>query len=249
MELSRQRPSTPCSPSAGRTERREIATFAMGCFWKPQAAFDKVPGVLKTSVGYTGGTSPDPTYKTVKGGDGHSEALRIEFDPTKVTYGELLQVFHRDNKGDSVCRRAQYRSAIWVHSPEQRALAEEASRAAGKSDCLHILEAVSWTDAEERHQKYDEKREAQASTVVKSGAIASSRKASPLLAEAKVAQQLTESLKVQPEEEQQQPQQQQVSVEAKPPTPWSQATLWFASARAARRKCKASLPPTDLSSI
>lgn len=114
--------------------------------------------MLKTSVGYTGGSTSNPTYKTVKGGDGHTEAIRIEYDPSKVTYDELLDMFYKDSSAESTGCKVQYKSAIWVHSQEQRAAAEERARLEGKNGRLDILDAQPWTDAEEYHQKYYSKK-------------------------------------------------------------------------------------------
>lgn len=113
--------------------------------------------MLKTTVGYTGGSTPKPTYKTVKSGDGHTEAIQVEYDSSKVSYDDLLTVFFRDSTGES-SGRAQYKAAIWVQSEAQMELAEERARKKGKEGRLDILVAQEWTDAEEYHQKYYEKK-------------------------------------------------------------------------------------------
>ena len=112
-------------------QKTEVATFAGGCFWCVEADFDKVDGVISTTSGYIGGQLDNPTYKQVSaGGTGHAEAVEIVFDPAKVSYEKLLDVFWRNidpvakdrqfcDEGDS------YRSAIFVHDDEQRRLAEE----------------------------------------------------------------------------------------------------------------------------
>ncbi|MEO0799219.1 MAG: peptide-methionine (S)-S-oxide reductase MsrA [Pseudomonadota bacterium] len=146
-----------------------IATFASGCFWCTEADFDKIPGVLKTVSGFTGGTTENPTYKqVVRGGTGHTEALEITYDPTKVTYKELLAHFWKnvdpfDLTGQFCDRGDSYRPAIFAHSAEQKALAE-ASRAelnaSGKFKKkieLPILDAGAFTAAAEYHQNFYKK--------------------------------------------------------------------------------------------
>mmetsp|Transcript_74858 Transcript_74858/g.195133 ORF Transcript_74858/g.195133 Transcript_74858/m.195133 type:complete len:115 (+) Transcript_74858:184-528(+) len=104
-------------------------------------------------VGYTGGESVDPTYKSVCSGDGHTEALKVEFDPSKVDYADLLEVFYRNCRAES-SGKPQYKSAIWVHSEEQREKAKAAAEARGKLDKLDIEDPKPWYDAEDYHQKY-----------------------------------------------------------------------------------------------
>jgi len=117
--------------------------------------FDSVPGVTRTVVGYTGGETSYPSYATVCTGDGHTEALRVEWDPSKTTYSAMLNVFRKNYTGG--CRSTQYRSAIWFHSPQQKLLAEglkrdlESSRECGQLD---IESAQPWWNAEFYHQKY-----------------------------------------------------------------------------------------------
>src|SRR5215831_9427312 len=111
------------------------ATFAGGCFWCVEADFDKVPGVISTTSGYTGGRSANPTYEEVsRGGTGHAEAVEIVYDPAKVSYEKLLDVFWHNIdplvKDRQFCDHgSQYRTAIFYHGDEQRKLAE-ASKAA-----------------------------------------------------------------------------------------------------------------------
>ena len=112
-------------------QKTAVATFAGGCFWCIEADFDKVDGVISTTSGYIGGKVDNPTYKQVSaGGTGHAEAVEIVFDPQKVSYEKLLDVFWRNI--DPVAKDRQfcdsgdsYRSAIFVHDDEQRRLAEE----------------------------------------------------------------------------------------------------------------------------
>eukprot|EP00929_Paragymnodinium_shiwhaense_P029100 TRINITY_DN16760_c0_g2_i2.p1 TRINITY_DN16760_c0_g2~~TRINITY_DN16760_c0_g2_i2.p1 ORF type:complete len:141 (-),score=39.10 TRINITY_DN16760_c0_g2_i2:372-794(-) len=130
----------------------------------PQWAIDKqtkkFPGVVKTSVGYTGGSNPDPTYQSVCDGDGHTEALRIEYDENLTTYEDLLGFYWKQYHGS--VPGPQYKSAIWVHDAEQRVAAEKSIEDAAdilkkkriRKAYVDILDASQWHDAEEYHQKY-----------------------------------------------------------------------------------------------
>jgi len=145
------------------------ATFAGGCFWCMQPPFEKLPGVLSTTVGYTGGHTKNPSYEEVSaGGTGHAESVQIVYDPRKITYEQLLDVFWHNI--DPLTRDAQfcdhghqYRSAIFVHDDAQRRLAEESKRRLEESkrfDRPIVTEIVAATDfypAEEYHQRYHEK--------------------------------------------------------------------------------------------
>jgi peptide-methionine (S)-S-oxide reductase len=112
-----------------------LATFAGGCFWCVEADFDKVPGVISTTSGYTGGKVDNPNYNQVSaGGTGHAEAVEIAFDPSKVGYQKLLDVFWRNHdplaKDRQFCDSGdQYRPAIFYHDEEQRKLAEASKKA------------------------------------------------------------------------------------------------------------------------
>jgi peptide-methionine (S)-S-oxide reductase len=148
----------------------EKATFAAGCFWGVEEAFRRVPGVTTTAVGYTGGTLDNPTYQDVcTDRTGHAEAVEVEYDPSRVSYDQLLDVFWschnpttRNRQGPDV--GTQYRSAIFYHTPAQKAAAE-ASRdrlqASGRYPnpvVTEITPAPRFYRAEEYHQRYLEKR-------------------------------------------------------------------------------------------
>lgn len=146
------------------------ATFAAGCFWSPEETFRQVTGVTATRVGYTGGTTDHPTYQDVcTGTTGHAEAVDIDFDPERISYEELLDVFWsihdpttKDRQGPDV--GSQYRSAIFVHGPEQRAAAEAALKARqdmrtdGRTIVTQIADAPTFWPAEDYHQRFLEKR-------------------------------------------------------------------------------------------
>ncbi len=147
----------------------EKATFAAGCFWKPELEFRKLRGVIEAQVGYTGGHTENPTYAEVCEGDtGHAEAVEILFDPVLITYEQLLDVFWhmhnpttKDRQGPDV--GSQYRSAIFTHNPEQAEIAERAKEAidrSGRYKKLVVTEIVpdsTFYRAEEYHQRYHEK--------------------------------------------------------------------------------------------
>jgi peptide-methionine (S)-S-oxide reductase len=146
------------------------ATFAAGCFWGVEATFRQIPGVISTRVGYIGGKTENPTYKEVcTDRTGHAEAVEVEFDPTKVAYNDLLQVFWENHDPTQVNRQGpdwgtQYRTAIFYHSPEQQAQAEaskqelEKSHRYAKPIATQIVPAVTFYPAEDYHQQYLEKR-------------------------------------------------------------------------------------------
>lgn len=147
----------------------ETATFAAGCFWCVESDFDKVDGVVETISGYTGGHTENPTYEEVgNGGTGHTEALRITFDPAKVSYAKLLDHYWHhvdflDGNGQFCDRGDQYRPAIFSHGPEQRRLAEASKAVLAKSAdfgrpiAVEIVEAGVFTPAEDYHQDYYKK--------------------------------------------------------------------------------------------
>jgi peptide-methionine (S)-S-oxide reductase len=145
-----------------------IADFGLGCFWGAEKAFWKVPGVYATAVGYQGGATPNPTYREVcTGRTGHAEVVRVVYDPTRVSYEDLLRVFWESHDPTQGMRQGndvgtQYRSAIYVHSEEQRRAAErtralyaEALRARRFGDVTtEIREAPPFYYAEDYHQQY-----------------------------------------------------------------------------------------------
>ena len=148
----------------------ELATFGAGCFWGVEAAFRRVPGVLDTAVGYSGGQTVNPTYKDVcTDRTGHAEVVQVTFDPAQVSFEKLLDVFWQEHDPTQVNRQGpdfgkQYRSAIFFHSPEQEAIAKKskaALEASGKFRrpiATEITPASTFYRAEEYHQRYLEKR-------------------------------------------------------------------------------------------
>jgi peptide-methionine (S)-S-oxide reductase len=146
------------------------ATFAAGCFWGVEDAFRQVKGVTSATVGYTGGTTKNPSYKDVcTGKTGHAEAVEVEFNPNEVSYNELLAVFFQSHDPTQLNRQGpdygtQYRSAIFFHDAEQEAAALEAKAALEKAGVFkrpivtQIVPAAEFFRAEEYHQKYFEKQ-------------------------------------------------------------------------------------------
>lgn len=149
---------------------RATATFAAGCFWGVEATFRAIPGVVGTRVGYTGGTTVEPTYEDVcTDRTGHAEAVEVTYDPVRVSYDDLLGVFFDNHDPTTMNRQgpdegSQYRSAIFYHSPEQQAAAERvvaertAARVYPRPIVTQIVPAVAFHPAEEYHQRYLEKR-------------------------------------------------------------------------------------------
>lgn len=146
------------------------ATFGAGCFWGVEAAFRQVQGVVSTSVGYTGGSLKNPTYEDVcSGRTGHAEAVEVIYDPAKISYAQLLQVFWENHDPTTLNRQGpdvgtQYRSAIFYHSPEQQAAAlaaKEKLQTSGRYKRPIVTEIVAASPyylAEDYHQQYLEKR-------------------------------------------------------------------------------------------
>jgi peptide-methionine (S)-S-oxide reductase len=146
----------------------EKATFAAGCFWGVEAAFRQIPGVRRTTVGYTGGTVPNASYEEVcTGTTGHAEAVQVEFEPAEVSYEQLLDTFWQSHDPTQRNRQGwdigtQYRSAIFFQNPEQEAAAlasrDERQRHTHKEIVTEITPASEFYDAEDYHQRYLEKR-------------------------------------------------------------------------------------------
>ncbi len=150
--------------------KTEKATFAAGCFWGVEAKFRQVEGVTATAVGYSGGASENPTYKDVcSGRTGHAEVLETVYDPERVSYEKLLEVFWDSHDPTTLNRQGpdtgeQYRSAIFFHDPTQEAAARASRDALAKSGrfsdpiVTEITPASTFYKAEDYHQQYLEKR-------------------------------------------------------------------------------------------
>ena len=146
----------------------QIATFAMGCFWGAEKLFWQTPGVVSTSSGYAGGHTPNPTYEEVcSGKTGHAEAIQVVFDPSRISYEELLKLFWENHDPTQGMRQGndrgtQYRSAIFAHTDAQRAAAEasqemyqrELARAGFGEITTEITDAPAYYFAEDYHQQY-----------------------------------------------------------------------------------------------
>ncbi len=150
-----------------KSDRRlETATLAGGCFWCVEAVFDDLRGVESVESGYTGGDVPRPTYQQVcTGATGHAEAIRIEFDPSVVSYRELLEVFFTVHDPTTLNRQGadvgtQYRSAIFYHTPEQKEIAERvisdlnAEKVWDEPIVTEVVPAGEFYPAEDYHQEY-----------------------------------------------------------------------------------------------
>jgi peptide-methionine (S)-S-oxide reductase len=167
--IDRSAPQALQAPQAPQSSN--IATFAAGCFWCTEADFDKVPGVISTTSGYIGGRVLNPTYEQVSAGTtGHAEAVQIVFDPSKVTYEQLLEHYWQNVDPFTANRQfcdvgSQYRPEIFVHNAEQRAAAETSKARTQKRFREPIVVAISnagpFYRAEEYHQDYYKKNSAQ----------------------------------------------------------------------------------------
>ncbi len=146
----------------------ETATLAAGCFWCIEAVFDGLAGVENVESGYIGGSDPNPTYKSVCGGrTGHAEAIRVVFDPTVLSFDEMLDIFFEIHDPTQLNRQGndvgtQYRSAIFPHSPEQEMAARRAiARAQAEHPSRPIVTTIeplaTWHVAEDYHQEYFER--------------------------------------------------------------------------------------------
>lgn len=148
----------------------EKATFGAGCFWGVEAEFRQVKGVVSTAVGYEGGTSVNPTYRDVcSHGTGHAEVVQVEYDPSRISYEDLLKVFWENHDPTTLNRQgpdvgSQYRSAIFYHTPEQQAAALaskeklEGVKRFRRPIVTQIVPAATFYKAEDYHQQYLEKR-------------------------------------------------------------------------------------------
>jgi len=153
------------SPAPGLAK----AAFAGGCFWCMQPPFEKLPGVVSVVAGYTGGSVEHPTYEEVSsGGTGHAESVEVTYDPKKISYQRLLDVFWHNidplTENAQFCDHGeQYRTAIFVHDEEQRRLAEESKQAIeaahrfGQPIVTQIVQAGPFWPAEDYHQDYAKK--------------------------------------------------------------------------------------------
>ena len=161
-----ENPSIP-SPSNASSSATQRAVFAGGCFWCIQPFFDQTPGVIKATVGYTGGHVAHPTYEQVSSHKtGHREAIEVIYDPAKVSYEQLLEVYWQtidplDAGGQFYDRGEQYTTAIYFTSPGQKTAAEkskaEKAKMLGQPVATLILPAVEFYPAEEYHQSYYKK--------------------------------------------------------------------------------------------
>ena len=159
--------------AAANTEGTETATFANGCFWCTEAIFEELDGVISATSGYTDGTVPNPTYKEVCTGEtGHAEALEIVYDPKKISFDELLEVFWETHDPTTLNRQGadegtQYRSGIYYHNAEQKAKAERYKAELDKSGAFNnpivteIKPYSKFYPAEDYHQQYFENNENQ----------------------------------------------------------------------------------------
>jgi peptide-methionine (S)-S-oxide reductase len=163
----------PAKTTAG-TKMTATATFAGGCFWCMQHPFDELNGVVSTTAGYTGGHSRNPTYEEVSaGGTGHAESVRVVYDPARVSYAKLLDVFWHNIDPLAANRQFcdggnQYRSAIFYGDESERRLAEESKRALEKAHgwriVTEIVPAGEFYPAEEYHQSFYKKNPARYKT-------------------------------------------------------------------------------------
>jgi len=150
--------------------KKQIATFAAGCFWGVESKLRSLPGVIDTVVGYTGGVVENPTYRMVcTNSTGHAEAVQVEFDPEKISYQSLVEAFFNIHNPTTLNRQgfdigSQYRSAIFYHDKEQRQIAQDVKHAFDKSGKFRnpivseILPAEEFYKAEDYHQRYYEKQ-------------------------------------------------------------------------------------------
>ena len=145
----------------------EKATFGAGCFWKPEHVFRQVDGVVSTSVGYMGGDTNNPSYEQVcTGRTGHVEVVQVEYDPARISYDELLDIFWQSHDPSQHNRQgpdvgSQYRSAVFTHDAAQQQVAEASRKkveSAGKV-ATEVTPAADYWPAEDYHQQYVEKNQ------------------------------------------------------------------------------------------
>jgi len=158
------------STERGGDSEAALATFGAGCFWGVEAAYRQIPGVISTTVGYLGGTMENPTYRDVcSGRTGHAEVVQVAYDPSRVTYDDLLTVFWENHNPTTLNRQGpdvgtQYRSAIFYHDDTQKELAIASKEEREHSGRYHrpivteITPASAFYEAEDYHQQYLEKR-------------------------------------------------------------------------------------------
>jgi peptide-methionine (S)-S-oxide reductase len=158
--------STTTGSSAARAGQTRLATFGGGCFWCVEAVYRELDGVLKVESGYSGGSTANPTYEQVcTGTTGHAEVIQVSYDPARVSYGDLLEVFFRTHDPTTLDRQGadqgtQYRSVVLNHDDEQRAIAEktirnlDAAKAFGSPIVTHVARFDRFYRAEEYHQDY-----------------------------------------------------------------------------------------------
>ncbi|HYM46944.1 MAG TPA: peptide-methionine (S)-S-oxide reductase MsrA [Burkholderiaceae bacterium] len=163
--LAQTKADKPAAPAA-RPASTAIATFAGGCFWCTESDFDKVEGVISTTSGYIGGKTANPTYESVTAGNsGHAEAVQVVYDPSKVSYAKLVEYFWRTIdptvKDRQFCDAgSSYRSAIFVHDEQQRAVADASKKALSNNKpfrepiVTEIVNATTFYPAEDYHQDY-----------------------------------------------------------------------------------------------
>ena len=154
-------------------KKTQKATFGMGCFWCSEALFDRLVGVTAVKSGFEGGTVPNPSYEDVcTGSTGHAEVIEVTYDPAKITYDELLEVFWKSHDATTLNRQGadvgtQYRSVIFYHTPEQKSAAEHykaelnKTNALGKPAVTEITKAQPFYVAESYHQDYFAKNSSQ----------------------------------------------------------------------------------------
>jgi methionine-S-sulfoxide reductase len=152
--------------SGQKEQQMEVATFGNGCFWCTEAVFEELKGVESAVSGYSGGRVPNPTYEQVRtGGTGHAEVIQVTYDPDKITFPELLEVFWMTHDPTTPNQQGpdhgtQYRSAIFYHNDEQRELAEKYKRKFDESGAFdapivtEITEFQKFYPAEDYHQEY-----------------------------------------------------------------------------------------------